>query len=392
MEEKPLTTIVYLTLGLCVILLPMLVRKLQEENGFYTRRFKNYPYITIFLLACDGILVTWLDAAGNYKLAVSWILVACLAALATRHIGRSAALGFVTGLALASILPWWLHTKNFIDISSHDLVGYAGLNLIVLFFLGRQFVINPNVTVDIKWKRAAILIFMAPAFYLSFTTGMAQTWQTFGSWWHHWGAYIGPAELLLSGAHILTDFPAQYGVGPSVAIALACHQNCWVAMYYIVGIATFLFSLFILSIVLAFDIRSKLALIVLPILTIAACFSWNSFGPAFSSPILFPSVAGLRFTPVAALVAALCFCEQRQRLHNRWKLLGHFLWAIAAVWSPESLYIASFVWWPYYCWRMSAEREWRQGAGCLRKSNSVAGACVLADVLRLRGNLLDKLS
>ena len=56
--------------------------------------------------------------------------------------------------------------------------------------------------------------------------------------WHHWGAYIGPAQLVFAGVLPLHDIPLQYGFGPTMLLAASCKINCWSGMYWLTGITT----------------------------------------------------------------------------------------------------------------------------------------------------------
>jgi hypothetical protein len=358
---KFVTVLVYLLFGLLVMASPFVARLLRDDLAGSPQRTTAYPRLAVLLLAADTVWLAGNNALGNLALAITWVSVGAITGLLVRRDGISTAIGVASGLALASSMPWWRHALPFIDASVGEIASYAAISLIAIAMLAGQLLAPTTARIRVRWKAVTLLAFIPVVLFLSFGTGISVSYQPWLAGWHHWSAFVGPAELLTSGAHIFSDFPAQYGFGPTVLIAAACKiGDCWIGMYYIVGCASVLMTLMVLCTALTFSIRSHLAMAILPVLTIAACFFWTSYGPALSSSIIYPSILALRFTPVVALVTALSLCEVDPRWARRWKWLGHGLWAVGALWSPESLYAVSFVWWPYYCWRQSVGQTWRR--------------------------------
>lgn len=60
-----------------------------------------------------------------------------------------------------------------------------------------------------------------------------------------------------------------------------------------------------------------------------------------------PSVSGLRFLPAVLLITYLFFSQKIEESKFR-ILCAHGLWVLGALWSPESAFYVTFVWWPYY--------------------------------------------
>jgi hypothetical protein len=188
---------------------------------------------------------------------------------------------------------------------------------------------------------------MLCAALLSFSTGIFSNEELIKTLWHHWSAYIGPAELLLSGAVIFHDFPVQYGLGPTSLIASVCGQDCWQGMYFITGLTTWLFSLCIASLAFALTPNRWPERLITLSLCLATCFFWTAFPPLAGSPLQTPSVSGLRFLPAIVLVTYLFFVSRIE--HSKIKsIIAHSLWACGALWSPESAFYVTCVWWPYY--------------------------------------------
>ena len=250
MIVKFVTVSIYLVLGLWVVIFPLVAKATRGETSAVFRR----PYVSALLLAALTIWVSWIDAAGNHKLLVGWIIVAAVAAFAVWRQWTPIAIGAFAGMAIASALPWWRHDPGFIQASHREVVYYVLISVVALGLLVRNFAAN-KIQLPVLWKYTAIIAFIPFALFLSFGTGIAENLNTQIAWWHHWGAYVGPAEIMLSGGHIFRDFPVQYGLGPTVAIAATCGSNCWVAMYYIVGATTFLLSVLVLCTALTLGIR-----------------------------------------------------------------------------------------------------------------------------------------
>ncbi len=169
---------------------------------------------------------------------------------------------------------------------------------------------------------------------------------------HHWGAYIGPSETFLSGARVLYDIPAQYGLGPTLLIASACGENCWVGMYWITTLTSIIYVCIVLAsaCVLGRTSCNTWAFGLILLTASAAGLFWTSYPPLLGAPSSFPSTGGLRFIPLSTLLLFILWRESRsdERLPRR--SYGHALWCFGAIWSPEAAFYSSFVWWPYLLW------------------------------------------
>jgi len=169
---------------------------------------------------------------------------------------------------------------------------------------------------------------------------------------HHWGAYIGPSETVLSGARILYDIPAQYGLGPTMLVASVHGDNRWIAMYWTVVATGLLYSFLLLAsaCLIARKIDNTWSYLTIALASIASSLCWTSFPPLLGGPWNYPSTGGLRFLPLAALVFCILWTETRAARGAMPRICGHALWCLAAIWSPEALFYSSFVWWPYLLW------------------------------------------
>jgi hypothetical protein len=146
---------------------------------------------------------------------------------------------------------------------------------------------------------------------------------------HNWGAFIGPALHLRAGLVPFFDIPLQYGLGPTLAIAAACHgADCWRGMECVVVFMDLACGLLILRMALATSApRGWLWCGTVTIVMFAAVFLWPG-EPAYGGLLLAtPSVSGIRFLPTT-LVAYLLFfgCPQAAAAAL----------VPAVLWSPES--------------------------------------------------------
>lgn len=253
---------------------------------------------------------------------------------------RALAAGFLA-LAVSTTLPWWLRppTGTF-ALSVANVAAFTLLTGAALWALSRK------AQDTARYPFVSLFFYALAAGVCSFSSSPFTDDIVYRMAWHHWGAYIGPAELMLSGGEIFYDFPAQYGLGPTSLIAAACGKDCWTGMVFIAGGATLAFSVLIAAMALAFVRAPWPKRLTVLALCLAVCFFWTAYPPHVGSTTATPSVSGLRFLPVTSLVAFLFFAAPSAG--SKLLLAGHGLWAIGAAWAPESAFYCTFVWWPYY--------------------------------------------
>jgi hypothetical protein len=317
------------------------------------------PFTVLIYILFGGLIATW-------PIAVQWALAYECAPLQAvekwlrptleGEFGKLSvrySFGIICGLLIGSTLLWW--PVSYANISVVQYGIYALLVTVACVLLARSH--RPLMPIEPHpgWRGIFVAVAILICLVLGFSTGIMTQPLVLLTSWHHWGAFIGPSELMLSGARVFYDFPAQYGFGPTLIIAAFCGENCWIGMHYVVATTTLLFALAILYIVVTAKSRSIGAYGVLLTIFILICFFWNSYPPLASSPREVPSVSGLRFLPAVAMVAGLIWIDRIPRLAPYWSFLGHTLYAVGALWSPESLFFIGYVWWPYYIWRRCAE-------------------------------------
>lgn len=163
--------------------------------------------------------------------------------------------------------------------------------------------------------------------------------------WHHWSVYIAAAEAALAGAIPYRDFPLQYGAGPLLVAAAACHQDCWTGMYWAVYLTNLLYLITLGGCVVLLMRGSPrgFAWVALGAM-VSSVVLWTGYPPDFVGSMLAPSVVGFRFLPLSALLIWIIAAETHAL---RVAPVGHALWFVGVFWSPEAAFYASVVWWPY---------------------------------------------
>lgn len=266
-------------------------------------------------------------------------------------------LGAAVGTLLGLTLPWWRSAADLFTLP--ELLSYAlilGICL-VCFFVESNAEESSKIKPGISAAVASLCCIVAGV--LCFTTGLLDEPLMKFTAWHHWGAYIAPAEMLRSGARVFYDFPAQYGFGPTSLIAAGCGQECWVGFYYVSGAASWLLVLLGLVLIVVLQFRSLGALCVGLIASAVAGLFWVTYPPAASTPLTVPSVAGLRFLPALAIVAVIFWIETSKYLRQLWILIGFTVFAIGVLWSPEAMFMSLVVWGPYYTLRRLSDQGTR---------------------------------
>ena len=180
-------------------------------------------------------------------------------------------------------------------------------------------------------------------------TGIMGSPQGFGTVWHHWSVYVGSSQALLGGAIPFQDYPVQYGMGPTLLVAALCGQECWTGAYIAAAATNLLYLLALAGCVVLLTRRLPMGLALVALAAMGcAILMWTGYPPDFKGPIATPSVDGMRFFPLAALLFFIVVAEERG---FRLDAAGHALWLLGLVWSPEAAFYATIVWWPYLALR-----------------------------------------
>jgi hypothetical protein len=180
-------------------------------------------------------------------------------------------------------------------------------------------------------------------------TGVMGSPAGFGTVWHHWSVYVAPAQALLGGAIPFQDYPVQYGMGPMLLLAALCGQECWTGTYIAAASTNLLYLLAMAGCVVLLTRRLPRGLALAALAAMGcAILMWTGYPPDYLGPIATPSVDGMRFFPLAALLFFIVAAEEGG---FRLDAVGHALWFLGLVWSPEAAFYATIVWWPYLALR-----------------------------------------
>jgi len=257
--------------------------------------------------------------------------------------------GYAIGLLLSVKLVWWDYIATPLFNLRFDL--YLVIVLVCAFALFHEIRAGDSKRATRKTAVIVLVIAAAAAAPVSFSTGFLDLPPHKFTAWHHWSAYVGPSELLLSGARIFFDFPAQYGFGPTVSIALACGDNCWVGMYVVSAVMAFVFAVLGCALVVKLGPRTIPATVVMVAACLIAFMLWTASPEIVSNTLTMPSGSALRFLPAVTLVFLLVWSERQSFLRRNWIALGTLCFTAAALWSPESLFISTLIWAPYFLLR-----------------------------------------
>lgn len=361
MQDKLLTVMVYLAIGAYLALL--LARNLWTL-GADVRQPTSRWLAPVCAVAAAVVFLAFSTPFAGW-LAVGLAGASAMASVYARNEGKNAVDWASTGVlaaifCIAASLAWWRRTGPAVDVSLPEQL-FIQLLLIAAtrLFLRTG---DPEPRHSHVWSAALVMVFLATIIVL-FSTGLYENaWVRWVSW-HHWGAYIGPAQLALLGIPVLHDIPVQYGVGPTALVALTCGKDCWYGMYFLVGGLNLLYGmLMVIAALRVADVRRASGQMLLIVLSVfLSTMVWTSYPPSLGSPSLTPSVSGLRFLPLALLLVALL----RRSDDGRGELpepVLHLLWLLGVLWSPESAFQTTVLWWPYYVWT----RTWNRPAGASR--------------------------
>lgn len=349
MDQKIPVLFVYGLLGLTLAFAPLLFSSLATGNPSSERQASLGRYPNVFGLLALGLTVSLMFYTGILlpdAFVLTAIGISFYAASRYRENPRDALAVFVAVLftcTVSATLPWWRRTQPGMQISVVELIAFSSL----LVVGARIFLALPSARLTSRSEQAVTFsLYALVSGYFAFSVATLEDPNAFFTLWHHWGAYIGPAELVREGARLFHDMPAQYGAGPTLLIALFCGSDCWSATYWIVAITTVSYS--IIAGAIAWRMRSgqRYSDILILAICVLACSFWISYPPAASAPGITPSTSGLRFL-FAMMMAAWIIFSEKHSLKSVARI-GHMIWAVGFLWSPESAFYVTAIWWPIY--------------------------------------------
>lgn len=337
MADKKLLVLGYVLLGLILALWPVFAAA-PRVSGDPPRDSPRRQALAL------GLAVLALSVAAPLFAVVAAVVIALAMAFKSRQSrleSMPSALAMAAGVLAIGLVPWWLRSGRALDIEAGE---FAGLLVLGTASYGLLRLSRPAGRTAGTLAAAAFLVL---AFALSFSTGILQQPNAVRDAWHHWGAYIGPTEIVMAGATIFRDVPVQYGPGPTWLLAAACGTNCWSGMYWLAAIGVFAHAVCIFALAWAVGPRTLGGRIFTAAACAATCFLWNAYPPGLATPVATPSTNGLRFLPATLLAVYLVYAG-RHGFTRRVQAGAFALWSLALLWAPESAFYASFVWWPFY--------------------------------------------
>jgi hypothetical protein len=274
---------------------------------------------------------------------LSFILV-----LPLRRLGISAVISGLSALVLLAGVVWWAPG---LKLAPERVVLFLALGCLAAWLprlLPQAFGI-PRI-----WALLCLLMLGLASVIL---TGVFTSPGAFWMLWHHWGAYAAASEALLAGAVPFRDFPVQYGMGPTLLIALLGGRDPWLGTYFATALTSLLYVLAMGACVLALlrDAPRGLTLLALAAMT-SAVLLWTGYPPDYMGPLATPSVGGMRFVPLALILLNIVRHEAAGRAPDQ---LGHALWLLSVLWSPEAAFQGTLIWWPYLAIRRAQMVETR---------------------------------
>lgn len=294
-------------------------------------------------------------------------------------LGSMALLGGITAALLFATTIWWTQSLTF---------GLVPTLVAALLAVGAGFLPRwkPSaVTTQSGLLRTMLLCGMIGV-GAGLLTAPFESADTIYLAWHHWGAYLAPVEAWRGGGVPYRDFPIQYGLGPTLVLMASCGQDCWRGMYEVTVAANALYFATLAGIVVILTARSSKGVRSLALLAMfCAALLWTGFPSNFAGPVITPSVAGLRFLSVSALLLYILYAEHR---NFRCDWIGHGIWLADLFWSPEAAFFGTVIWWPYLALRDATDAgEWRGAIVALVRGAArgaialTVGICILAIVL-----------
>jgi hypothetical protein len=378
MGDKLPVLITYALFGILIGLSPILL-SLRPRLSIQPDRRPSHILIVAAVLIVVMMAAFFSIPNGTAFVGASVLLAFLASFRASGGVRIPIVLGAFAGLMISATLPWWRRMESFLPLMSWDELAFF-----ILLTGGALYLLT--ITREPVTARHHLVVFALLGLFLltvglaSFSTGIFHDPQAFLLAWHHWGAYVGPSEMVRSGARLFRDVPAQYGLGPTVLIAAMGGQGCWLGIYYLAGLSTLLFAAMVAGIGLNSwrkPAGAPTALVIL-VLCLLCCFFWTSEPLHAYAPLMTPSVSGMRFLPVMALVAWLVWRDRSPAAASSGWRRAHLLWAFGVLWSPESAFYVTFVWWPYCLWLRCSKESGPGGAVQLSMLPRAVGILLLS--------------
>jgi hypothetical protein len=147
-------------------------------------------------------------------------------------------------------------------------------------------------------------------------------------------------------------------MGPTLLLSAVCGNDCWRGIYWSTAIAnTMQVGLLCMCVALLTHAMNRGVQILAFGAMLCASVLWTAYPAVFANGVMTPSVSGMRFLPVTALVFHILYSEHRARA-NDWR--GNLIWLCCMLWCTETAVYGAIIWWPYLAMRASQNVTGRQ--------------------------------
>lgn len=180
---------------------------------------------------------------------------------------------------------------------------------------------------------------------------------------HHWGAWVGAADLVREGHWLLWDAPSNYGMLNVLVLAALPTGTPWQGLYLLQALAFLVVcgSIFLIVRALGPGLLNWL-------LATALAVTFPLFVPKTnpaefaSSSFILPNWGAYRYICafiLVLLVLGLHRAQERSRRHTAILVVGCLVWVAGVLWSPEGAFFSTGAWIPAYC-ATAARMAWRE--------------------------------
>ena len=356
MFDKPTALLIYGMVGLgLAAAVPTLSkdRLFGYSPGFASNNLKESGWIAAVMFVLSLLILAKLHGYLSWWYIYLGAILSCFSAvLSARENRMSVASAMFLGILLASVIPWWLRGEDqHLKISGYQSALMLLITSASYWMLTRGYSQEYQDTPNHRRIRSLIYVGFALAIcYFVLSTGLALTTASTAVW-HHWGAYIGPAQLVAAGALPLHDIPLQYGLGPTLLLALGCKVNCWTSLYWISGACTLVMLGLLAWLAIKFNRSMHPLAVIATLVVILTCgLLWTAYPPSLMASMATPSTTGIRFLPGVLVLAWLVNQTRLDNPLNSYATWGHLLWLGCILWSPEAGFHATALWAPYFVW------------------------------------------
>jgi hypothetical protein len=348
MIDKPVIFIIYAAFGVLFTItsigLLLRSRSFMGNSTYQAESFKLvYSLVIIVLIICFGrylgiVNIDFYAVGAIYLIAV----ISIQAKISQSSILPTSAGGLLAWIVCASLLYWMRAEDGHVIINGGKnlLVFVAPWGAIAYCLLSIKSINSPS-----SQQVWFLIPFFVLAGLLIFSLSVLDYFPHTYTFWHHWSAYIAPSEMVRAGMHLFIDIPAQYGAGMTALITTFCGSNCWNNAYLIFGLISLFYSIAIVLIGTTYKFRNIIINLVILLGLLNSTVLFTAYPPNLQSVLATPSVGGSRFLILAVLSCWIIF----KPLPSKWQLYTtHAIWWIGVLWSPESAFCCTAVWFPLY--------------------------------------------